>query len=125
MTITELIQHSAKSESESWDGITVLQQWFIAHWSRPVFRQWLQMELLNGLEVPEEVDQSTLYDAVYLGRIMPWIIDPVKEVNAWKERVKGGGASHAQSIRAGGKNPQEYFAKSLQNVSSLKRTALF
>ncbi|KDM92890.1 phage portal protein [Photobacterium galatheae] len=93
---------------ESWDGVTVLQQWFIAHWARPVYRQWLQMELLNGLDIPDEVDRSTLFDAVYLGPVMPWI-DPVKEVDAWKERVMGGGASHAQWIRAGGKNPHEVF----------------
>lgn len=109
---------------ESWDGITVLQQWFIAHWSRPVFRQWLQMELLNGLEVPEEVDQSTLYDAVYLGPIMPWI-DPVKEVNAWKERVKGGGASHAQWIRAGGKNPQEVFRQIIAERQFFEENGLY
>ncbi|MFV0576040.1 MAG: phage portal protein [Vibrio sp.] len=93
---------------ESWDGITVLQQWFIAHWSRPVYRKWLQMELLNGLDIPEELDRNTLFDAVYLGPVMPWI-DPEKEVNSWKERVKGGGASHAQWIRSSGKNPQEVF----------------
>lgn len=116
---------------ESWDGITVLQQWFIAHWARPVYRQWLQMEQLNGLVIPPSVNKDTLLDAVYLGPVMPWI-DPVKEVNAWKERVKGGGASHAQWIRAGGKNPhevlrqilseREYFAKHHLNFDTLNST---
>lgn len=93
---------------ESWDGVTVLQQWFIAHWARPVYRQWLQMELLNGLEIPDGIDANTLFDAVYLGPVMPWI-DPVKEVKAWKERVGGNGASHSQWIRASGQNPHEVF----------------
>ncbi len=37
---------------------------------------------------------------------MPWI-DPIKEANAWKERIKGGLATEGQAIRASGNNPAE------------------
>ncbi|WP_415720610.1 phage portal protein [Photobacterium ganghwense] len=108
---------------ESWDGVTVLQQWFIAHWARPVYRQWLQMELLNGLEIPEGVDKDTLFDAVYLGPVMPWI-DPVKEVKAWQERVGSYGASHSQWIRASGQNPHEVFRQILADSEFFKTHGL-
>lgn len=91
---------------ESQEGFNVMQNWFVAGWSRPVYREWLRMELLNGLVVPDGVDKNTLFDAVYLAPVMPWI-NPVHETTAWKERVKGGAASTAQWIRAGGKNPEE------------------
>lgn len=91
---------------ESWEGFAVLQNWFVAGWSRPVYREWLKMEMLNGLVIPENLDMRTLFDAVYLAPVMPWI-NPVHETQAWKERVKGGAASTAQWIRAGSKNPSE------------------
>ncbi|OEF54680.1 phage portal protein, partial [Enterovibrio norvegicus] len=91
---------------EGWEGFAVLQNWFVSNWSRPVYREWLQMELLNGLALPADLDKSTLFDAVYLAPLMPWI-NPVHETQAWKERVKGGAASTAQWIRASNKNPEE------------------
>ncbi len=91
---------------ESWEGFAVLQNWFVSSWSRPVYREWLKMELLNGLTPPADLDMRTLFDAVYLAPVMPWI-NPVHETQAWKERVKGGAASTAQWIRAGSKNPSE------------------
>ncbi|MDK2679232.1 phage portal protein [Vibrio vulnificus] len=91
---------------ESWEGFAVLQNWFVSGWSRPVYREWLRMEMLNGLSIPPDLDLRTLFDAVYLAPVMPWI-NPVHETQAWKERVKGGAASTAQWIRAGNKNPSE------------------
>ncbi|HGF5004072.1 TPA: phage portal protein [Vibrio parahaemolyticus] len=91
---------------ESWEGFAVMQNWFVSAWSRPVYRSWLEMEMLNGLVVPNDLDMRTLFDAVYLAPVMPWI-NPVHETTAWKERVKGGAASTAQWIRAGSKNPVE------------------
>lgn len=91
---------------ESWEGFAVLQNWFVGAWARPVYRAWLQMELLNGLTIPADLDMATLFDAVYLAPVMPWI-NPVHESTAWATRVKGGAASTAQWVRAGGKNPTE------------------
>ncbi|WP_305817538.1 phage portal protein [Photobacterium leiognathi] len=94
---------------EGQGGVEVSQQWFVAQWSRPVYRAWLEMELLRTdkpLNVPDNIDQHTLFDAVYLAPTMPWI-DPVKESKSWKERIKGGGATQAQWIRASGGTPSE------------------
>ncbi|MDE7647487.1 phage portal protein, partial [Enterobacter hormaechei] len=91
---------------ESFEGYNVLQQWFVGQHSRPVYRAWLAMALLSGVEVPPDVDPNSLYNALYLGPVMPWI-DPGKEANAWKAIVRGGAGTEAEWARARGKNPQE------------------
>jgi len=91
---------------EGFEGYNVLQQWFVGQHSRPVYRAWLAMALLSGIEIPADVDKSSLYNALYLGPVMPWI-DPVKEANAWKAIVRGGAGTEAEWTRARGKTPQE------------------
>lgn len=91
---------------ESFEGYNVLQQWFVGQHSRPVYRSWLAMALLSGIEIPADVDRKSLYNALYLGPVMPWI-DPVKEAQAWKANVRGGASTEAEWARARGKNPQE------------------
>ncbi|RLV61000.1 phage portal protein [Parashewanella curva] len=87
----------------------IMQQWFTAGWVRPVFRKWLQMEQLNKINpliLPPELDIDTLFDAVYFGPTMPWI-DPDKESKSWERQIKGNAASETEWIRARGKNPNE------------------
>lgn len=91
---------------ESFEGYNVLQQWFVGQHSRPVYRAWLDMALLSGVRVPPDVDKNSLYNALYLGPVMPWI-DPVKEAAAWKAIVRGGAGTEAEWIRARGRSPQE------------------
>ncbi len=91
---------------ESFEGYNVLQQWFVGQHSRPVYRAWLAMALLSGIEIPPDVDRNSLYNALYLGPVMPWI-DPVKEATAWKAIVRGGAGTEAEWTRARGKSPQE------------------
>ena len=92
---------------ESFEGYAVLQDCFVAAISRPVYREWLKMAIASqAIKVPADVDQDSLFNAVYSGPVMPWI-DPIKEANAWKERIKGGLATESQAIRASGSNPAE------------------
>lgn len=92
---------------ESFEGYAVLQDTFVAHISRPIYREWLKMAIAsNEIDVPSDIDRDTLFNAVYSGPVMPWI-DPVKEAQAWKERIKGGLATESQAIRASGSNPAE------------------
>lgn len=87
----------------------ILQQWFTARWSRPVYRAWLQMELLNRddpLVLPDNLDPRSLYDAVYFGPTMPWI-DPRKEAEGWEMMIAGNVATEADWARARGRNPTE------------------
>ena len=90
---------------EGFEGYAVLQDAFVGQWSRPVYRAWLEMELMS-MDIKSDVDRSTLFDAVYLAPVMPWI-DPIKESSAWRTKVRGGAATEAQWVRAEGNNPEE------------------
>ncbi|MEQ5770012.1 phage portal protein [Halomonas sp. H33-56] len=88
-------------------GYEVLQSDFIDGWSRPVYRDWLLMEITTGgIELPDDLDLDTLYNAFYLAPVMPWI-DPSKEAKAWRELVESGFADEAEVARARGRNPDE------------------
>lgn len=89
---------------EAGDGYAVMQNWFISRVVRPVYREWLKMFLLSGVEVPADVDPESLFDAVYMGPVLPWI-DPQKESEAWKAQIRGGAATEAEWIRARGRSP--------------------
>ncbi|TRC56988.1 phage portal protein, partial [Mannheimia haemolytica] len=92
---------------ESFEGYAVLQDAFVAAISRPIYREWLKMAIASqAIKLPPDIDQNSLFNAVYSGPVMPWI-DPIKEANAWKERIKGGLATEGQAIRASGNNPAE------------------
>lgn len=91
---------------EGFEGFYVLQDWFVGQYSRPIYRAWVDMVRLSGLKIPPDVEPTSIYNAVYLGPVMPWI-DPVKEAQAWRAEVRGGAASEAEWIRARGKSPQE------------------
>lgn len=87
----------------------ILQQWFCAGWSRPVYRQWLAAEMLNRVDpliLPPELDMRSLYDAQYYGPTMPWI-DPRKEAEGWEMMIAGNAATEAEWARARGRTPSE------------------
>ncbi|AYN29998.1 phage portal protein [Buttiauxella sp. 3AFRM03] len=87
---------------ESMEGYAILQNWFTSHIIRPLYRTWVDMFPRN--EIPSDVIPASLYNAIYLGPVMPWI-DPVKENEAWKIQIRGGAASEAEWARARGRNP--------------------
>ena len=87
----------------------IMQQWFCAGWSRPVYRNWLKMEQLNKVDpltLPVDLDINTLFDGVYYGPTMPWI-DPRKEAEGWEMMIAGNAATEAEWARARGRNPAE------------------
>lgn len=81
---------------EGYEGYGVLQQWFVGQYSRPVYRAWLE-QAIPFLDIPPDVDMSTLFNATYLGPVMPWI-DPVKEAAAWRAILRGGAGTEAEWI---------------------------
>ncbi len=101
---------------ESYEGYNVLQQWFVGQYSRPVYRAWISMLEVSGIEIPADIDRSTLFNAVYMGPVMPWI-DPVKESTAWKQIVRGGAGTEAEWVRARGQSPQEVKRQRMSETS--------
>lgn len=109
---------------ESFEGYAVLQDAFVASVSRPIYRQWLNMAIASqALTPPKDIDPNALANAVYAGPVMPWI-DPIKEANAWKERIKGGLATESQAIRASGNNPAEVKRRRLVEVEENRQAGL-
>lgn len=100
---------------EGFEGYAVLQDEFVGMWSRPVYREFLAAELLTDLKLPPDLDRRTLFDAVYLAPVMPWI-DPSKESDAWKTKIRGGAATETQWIRAEGQNPDEVKRQRVEEI---------
>jgi capsid protein len=100
---------------EGFEGYAVLQDEFVAMWSRPVYRAWLEMELLTDLQLPADLDRTSLMDAVYLAPVMPWI-DPAKESEGWKAQIRGGAATETEWIRARGRHPDEVHRQRVQEL---------
>lgn len=92
---------------DSYVSYGVLSNAFIARWSRPVYRRYVQMSILTGRHVPPpDLDIRTVMLAYYQPPVMPWI-DPYKEAQGNREMVRGGFGTESEVIRARGKNPQE------------------
>lgn len=92
---------------EAQEGYSILQDSFIAAFTRPLYRRWLAAAVASGaIEVPAGTDMSSLFNAVYSGPVMPWI-DPVKEANAWRVLIRGGAATESDWVRARGGAPAE------------------
>lgn len=109
---------------ESFEGYAVLQDHFVAHVSRPIYREWLKMAILCGeIQVPAEVDQAMLFNAIYSGPVMPWI-DPMKEAQAWATRIRGGLATESQAVRASGHNPSEVKRRRVVEVEENREKGL-
>ncbi|EQA1467431.1 phage portal protein [Escherichia coli] len=107
---------------EGYEGYGVLQQWFVGQYSRPVYRAWLE-QAIPFLEIPPDVDMSTLFNATYLGPVMPWI-DPVKEAAAWRAILRGGAGTEAEWIRARGQSPQEVKRQRLRETEFNRENGL-
>ena len=81
------------------------------------------MEMLTDLKIPAEVDRKTLFDAVYLGPVMPWI-DPAKESEGWKTQIRGGAATETEWIRARGRNPDEVKRQRAEEIKFNKENGI-
>jgi len=109
---------------ESFEGYSILQDAFIAAVTRPMYRSWLQMAITAGvIDVPPDVDMSTLFNAVYSGPVMPWI-DPMKEANSWRVLLRGGAATEGDWVRARGANPGDVKRRRKAEVDENKTLGL-
>lgn len=108
---------------ESFEGFAVLQDWFVARVARPLYRSWIQMLKLSGVEIPPDVDPDSLFDAIYMAPVMPWI-DPQKESEAWKTQIRGGTATEAEWVRARGASPRAIKKQRMRELEFNRRHGL-
>lgn len=109
---------------ESQSGFEVLQNTFIDQYARRVYRRWLEVAIAAGkIRIPAGVDKRTLFNAVYIGPVMPWI-DPKKEGEAWRGLVADGFATEAEVVRARGGNIAEVKKQRRQEVAENREHGL-
>lgn len=108
---------------ESFEGYAVLQEWFVSRVARPQYRGWVNMLMLSDIEIPPDVDPATIYDAIYMAPVMPWI-DPVKESEAWKTQIRGGAATEAGWIRARGMSPRQVKQQRMREIEFNRQNGL-
>lgn len=109
---------------ESQAGYEVFQNDFIAQWSRKVYRQFLATAKATRLiTVPDELDAETLFNAVYMAPVMPWI-DPKKEAEANKILVKSGFATESEVVRSRGRNPGELKRDRIREIEENREAEL-
>ncbi|HEX9254411.1 MAG TPA: phage portal protein, partial [Candidatus Angelobacter sp.] len=63
------------------DRWSVLQQWFIESFMRPIFNDWLAMALLSGALKLDSRDPARFCEGVFLPRGWQWV-DPLKDSQA-------------------------------------------
>lgn len=92
---------------EGWGAYATLAAEFSDQMIRPVYERWLTTAILTRtIEMPGDVDMTTIMDAVYVAPEMPWI-DPLKEAQGWQALVDMHAASTPEIIRKRGKNPED------------------
>ena len=109
---------------EGYAGYETLQRMFITKWSKPFYRRAVAVGIASGrLNPPLDLDMNTIYNAVYIGPVMPWI-DPAKEIKAKVESVKAGFTTEANVIRSSGLNPQEVKKQRAKEIETNKERDL-
>lgn len=92
---------------EQWSNYAVLSDDFITMEVEPTTQRFIQIATLsNAVQIPPDVDRSTLYDVEYICPSMPWI-DPAKEAKGHETRLALKLKSPQQIIRAAGDKPEE------------------
>lgn len=74
---------------------------------QPVWEGFVDAAMAAGkVDVPKEVDRSTIWDCTHTGPAMPWV-DPEKEVNARVLAMQWKLTSKSRVIRESGRNPDQ------------------
>lgn len=69
---------------DRWAGYMVLRTLLINYFCRPTYEQFVSSAFAqNLLDIPKDLDFTTLFNAEFTGSVMPWI-DPKKEAESLK-----------------------------------------
>lgn len=94
---------------EQWPEYQCLTREFISMAVRPVWERFVPLAILSGaVRMPADLDPSTMTHAEYIGPPMPWI-DPLREIEANRLRVRVGESSLTSLIRSRGGKPWQTF----------------
>lgn len=90
------------------DNWRTLQTWMIENFHQVVFEKWLDMAwAANELDLPSYGNNEAMYKTVrFVPRGWSWV-DPVKEVNAYKDAVRSGFMTLSDVVAASGQDFDE------------------
>lgn len=100
------------------DRYKVLQKWIIGRFHRRVMRKWLDMADLSGeLKLPNYALNPAVYRQAikWLPRGWAWV-DPTKEVEAYKEAVRGGFTTVTKVVAQEGEDFDELVTQRAREV---------
>jgi lambda family phage portal protein len=101
------------------DNWRTLQQWMIENFHHAVFEQWLEMAWLSGaVDLPNYAGNEKTYKAVrFVPRGWSWV-DPVKEVNAYKDAVRSGFMTVSDVVAASGQDFDELVTQRKREIDT-------
>ena len=94
---------------ESKSAYDILRAQFINDFLRPIWQQFVQMAILQGLiTLPRSLERASLLQPAWSTPGTPWI-DPQKEAQANQILLENNLISHSEIIRATGRDPAKVF----------------
>jgi lambda family phage portal protein len=103
-----------------------LQQWFVAHWTQPIFERWLSHALVAA---PELGSLSFARIEAYVGaarwQLHTWQpLDPLKTIEAQRSRIEAGITSPQRVMAENGDDPDEVLAERQEWAAKVKTAGL-
>lgn len=101
------------------DNWRTLQQWMIENFHSRVFEQWLDMAWASGeLDLPNYAGNESMYKSVrFVPRGWSWV-DPVKEVNAYKDAVRSGFMTVSDVVAQSGQDFDELITQRKREIDT-------
>lgn len=110
---------------EDRDHYRVLQDWLVENLHQVVFDAWLDLSVLSGeLNLPGyDLDAKRYNAARWMPRGWAWV-DPLKEVQAYKEAVRCGFMTQAEVIAQSGGDLEELLTARAAEVEQAQQLGL-
>lgn len=103
-----------------------LQQWFVAHWTQPIFERWLSHALVAAPELADlSFSRIDAYTAAARWQLHTWQpLDPLKTIEAQRSRIEAGITSPQRVMAENGDDPDEVLAERQEWAAKVKAAGL-
>jgi len=94
---------------EQWNAYEVMGADYVDQMINPIVANLINLAVLSGVvQIPSDLDRSTLGNVVYQMQAMPWI-DPDKEAKGIERGIRLGIMSTPEGVRRRGKDPEKVY----------------
>lgn len=107
------------------DYYRVLQRWIVSNFHQRIFERWLDLAVLSGeLSLPQyELDPAKYQNVKWMPRGWGWV-DPVREVNAYKDAIRGGLTTMSEVVAQSGGDIDELMRQRSREIDLAKSLGL-